>query len=54
MDDEDFLHFITQKFKSLKKREDLNEVFLEHRPVYKRKMENILYPRFSKVDELIN
>jgi hypothetical protein len=39
MDDEDFMGFITSKHKSLKKRPDLMEVFNQHRPIYKRKME---------------
>ena len=47
MDDEDFLGYITQKHKSLKKRSDLNSVFNKYRPLYKRKMEEILYPKTS-------
>ena len=44
MDDEDFIGYITQKHKSLKKRPDLRKVFDRYRPRYKREMEEILYP----------
>ena len=53
MDDEDFLGFITQKHKSLKKRPDLHEVFNEYRPQYKRKMEKILYPSTTQLEHVI-
>ena len=50
MDDEDFMKFITGKFKSLRRREDLDDVFQEYRPIYKRKMEQILYPKVSEIE----
>jgi hypothetical protein len=54
VDDEDFENFITQKFKSLKKRSDVNEKINEFRPYYKRKQEAILYPKTSQLEHVIS
>mgnify|MGYP006950522235 CR=1 FL=1 len=53
MDDEDFMGFITAKHKSLRKRDDLQELFNIHRPIYKRKMEKILYPKTTQLEHVI-
>jgi hypothetical protein len=50
MDDEDFMKFIKRNFKSLKHRENLEDQISDIKPLFRRKMNNILYPEKSVLD----